>query len=152
MIFIIICFNSCKSQDDNKNRIQTAAKLVEYLKTKDTNSIVHLIGTSDLKGAGKTISFIYDECKLISEYFSRYGYPSIKSFQLKEFPNNMFDNSIVTIPIFKGRDTTNNLLEAYIEVSFAPPSIIPYNKIKTYRIISNYDNKRFKIVPAINGQ
>jgi hypothetical protein len=64
----------------------------------------------------------------------------------------MFDNSIVKIPIFKGRDTTNNLLEAYIEVSFAPPTNIPYNKIKTYRVISKYDNERFKIVPAINGQ
>lgn len=137
LIIMIFLFSSCKSQiNDQQQCIETANRLLNYFKTKDTKAISNLIGI-DLKSAGKTMSFIEDECNDISENLKQFGFPQVKDFEYAEYPNDPIDNVVVTILI---KDSVTNSIKSKIEVYFAPENIISHTKISTYRIIPILEN------------
>lgn len=134
---MIFAFSSCKSQlNDKQQCIETANRLLNYLNAKDTKAVSNLIGV-DLKSAGKTISFIEDECNEISESVNQHGFPEVKDFEYVYYPNDPIDNAVVTILI---KDSATNLIKSKVEVYFAPENIISHKKISTYRIIPILEN------------
>lgn len=144
---MILSFFSCKSQlNDQQQCIKTSAKLLNYFKTKDTTAIANLIGV-DLKTAGKSMSFIYDECIKVSESLMQYGNPKIESFEYVKLTDNSFVNSVVTILI---KDTLTNSIKTKIEVYFAPENIIPHTKINTYSVEPIFEN--LNLSPPSNNQ
>lgn len=92
-------------------------------------------------------TIVSDECQKIKILFEKYGQPNSKDFIIKDYSGNSLYSTVIIVPLFKGVDTSNNLLEARIEIFFAPDNILPATKIATYNLEQKFDMSKMKVVP-----
>ena len=150
-ILILTFTTSCKGQNSFvEKRLKTADKFVECLSNNTPDKILkYTYPDVDDKIADKeSRNFHVNRAyKLIKTF----GLPSKDKWIIKYDPQNNFERLLITIPIFKGYDSTSNLLQADIVMAFPPPQIS--DKIYKYEIQGKYDIKQTKPLippPAID--
>jgi len=141
---ITLKFQSCKNQNRTNDKFITVNNLIGCIQKKDTSCVINMLG-SGLKNGGKSPELIGEDFKRINELLGKYGIPNERSYIVVEDKTDKWVRTIVSIPVFNGRDSVTNLLNARIEVSFAPIEIMPSSKIFTYQLIEQFDQTKFKI-------
>ncbi|MFI5406732.1 MAG: hypothetical protein ACHQ1D_09500 [Nitrososphaerales archaeon] len=136
LIFILILFCSCKGQDPFvEKRLKTVDKFLECLQNNTPDKILeytypgvdHNIDNKELRDF-----HINKAYRLITKF----GLPPKDKWVIKYDPKNNFDRLLITIPLFKGNDTSLNLLQADIIIAFPPGQIS--DKIYRYEIADKY--------------
>ena len=144
ILFLSFSFHFCKSQvSDKQECYETANKLLNYFKNKDTLSIAKLIGP-DLKSTVKSMRIIYGDCDKLCHDFEINGYPNTENFEYIELPENPLYESIVKIKIIEPK---TKLLLYWIEVYFAPKRIYPHQYIGGYSIEFDTNNIEINTSP-----
>jgi hypothetical protein len=77
------------------------------------------------------------------KYISKFGLPPKDKWIVTYNLQNNLDRLLISIPIFKGHDTTLQILEVNIIIAFPPPEIS--NNIHRYEIEVAYDKAFYKI-------
>jgi hypothetical protein len=139
-IAILASLISCKEEDPFvKSRLITANKFVDCLKSNTPDKILdYTYPDVDHKINDKESRDFY--VNKAYEFISKFGLPPEHKWILKYDPKNNFDRLVIRIPIFKGYDSTFNLLKADLVLYFPPPEIS--DKICRYDIEDNYDIER----------
>lgn len=142
IILTLTLITSCKGQDSFvETRIKTADKFVECLKNNTPDKILdYTYPDIDHKINDKETRDFY--VNKASKFIKKFGLPPKDKWVVKYDPQNNFERLLITIPIFKGYDSTFNLLQADIVIAFPPPQIS--DKIYRYEIEDKYDIKQTK--------
>jgi len=136
LFFILPLLYSCKGQDPFvEKRLKTVDKFLKCLKDNTPDKIVdYTFPGVDHKIDNKEIRDF--NINKASRFINKFGLPPKDKWVIHHDPKNNFDRLLITIPIFKGNDTTLNLLQADIIIAF-PPSQIS-EKIYRYEIVDKY--------------
>jgi hypothetical protein len=122
-------------------RLKTADKFIECLANNTPDKILdYTYPDVDHKINDKESRDFY--VNKASKFIKKFGLPPKDKWTIKYDPQNNFERLLITIPIFKGYDSTFNLLQADIVISFPPPQIS--DKIYHYEIEDKYDIKQTK--------
>jgi hypothetical protein len=139
-ILILIWLISCKGQDPFvRDRLKIAHKFLDCLKNNTPDKILsYAYPEVDNKINDKEARDFY--VGKAYEFIKKFGLPSEDKWIIKYDPKNNFERLLITIPIFKGYDSTFNLLKANIVIYFPPPQIS--DKIYRYDIEDEYDMEK----------
>jgi hypothetical protein len=142
IILILTFFISCKGKNSFvETRLKTADKFVECLANNTPDKILdYTYPHVDHKINDKESRDFY--VNKASKFIKKFGLPPKGKWTIKYDPQNNFERLLITIPIFKGYDSTFNLLQADIVIAFPPPQIS--DKIYNYEIEDKYDIKQTK--------
>ena len=132
-------FASCKGKDAFvENRLNTADKFVECLTNNTPDKILsYTYSDVDDKIDNKESRDFY--VNKAHKFIKKFGLPKRDTWIIKYDPQNNFERLVITIPLFKGYDTTFNLLKADIILTFPPTKIS--DKIYRYDIADEYKMK-----------
>lgn len=145
IIFILIVLSSCKRQDSFvESRLGIADKFIECLKNNTPNKILNFTYPDvDYKISNKELRTFY--VNKAYKFIKKFGLPPKDKWDIKYDPNNNFERLLIRIPVFRGYDTTLNLLQADIIIKFPPPQIS--DNIFSYEIADKYVLKPTITVP-----
>src|SRR5436309_2431449 len=123
LFFILMVLPCCKGQDSFvESRLRTADKFIECLKNNKTDKIFdYTYPDVDHKINNKEFRDFYvgKAYKLIKKF----GLPPKDKWIITYNPKNNFERLLITIPLFKGYDSTLDLLKADIVIYFPPPEL-----------------------------
>jgi hypothetical protein len=142
VIFIVTFIPSCKGQNSFvEARLKTADKFIECLVNNTPDKIVDFtyLDVDDKINNKESRDFYVNKA---SKFIKKFGLPPKDKWIIKYDPQNNFERLLITIPIFKGYDTTFNLLQANIVIAFPPPQVS--DKIYHYEIEDRYDIKQIE--------
>lgn len=137
IVSILTIFTSCKAQNSFvETRLKTADKFIECLADNTPDKILeytypdvdHKINIKESRDFYVSKAFMF---------IKKFGLPPKDKWIIKHDPKNDFERLLITIPIFKGYDSTLNLLQADIIITFPPPQVS--DKIYHYEIADKYD-------------
>lgn len=141
--FLILTFiSSCCGQNSFvESRQKTAEIFVECLSNNTPDKILELTyhDIDDKINDKESRDFYVNKAY---KFIKKFGLPTKDKWIVKYDPQNNFERLQITIPIFKGYDSTFNLLQADILIVFPPPQIS--DKIYRYEIIDKYDFSKMK--------
>ena len=142
IIFFLTFLTSCKGQHSFiEARLNTANKFIEGLVKNTPDKILdYTYPDVDHKINDKESRDFY--VNKASKFIKKFGLPPKDRWIIKYDPENNFERLLITIPVFKGYDSTFNLLQANIVIAFPPPQIS--DKIFHYEIEDKYDIKQTK--------
>lgn len=142
LLFILAVLFSCKGQDSFvDSRLNTASRFMECLENNTPDKILdYTYHEVDDKIENKESRDFY--INKANKFIKKFGLPSQDKWIIKYDPKNNFERLLITIPIFKGYDSTLNLLQADIVLVFPPPQIS--DKICHYEIKDKYDINQAK--------
>lgn len=138
---------SCKGQNNQfvQSRLKTADKFIACLKNNTPDKILDFTypdvdnNIDDKESRDFQVNKAY-------KFIQKFGIPPKNKWNIKYDPENNFERLLITIPIFKGYDTTFNLLQADIIIKFPPPQIS--DKIYSYEIADKYVIRQTIPVPT----
>ncbi len=137
--FILPLLASCKGQDPFvESRLKIADKFLDCLKNNTPDKILdYTYPNVDYKIKDKESRDFY--VNKAYKFIKKFGLPPKDKWMIKYDPQNNFQRLLITIPVFKGYDSTFNLLQADIVLAFPPPQIS--DKIYHYEIEDKYEIK-----------
>jgi hypothetical protein len=140
--FVLTLIASCKGQDTFvESRLKIADKFLDCLKNNTPDKILdYTYPDVDHKIKDKESRDFY--VQKAYKFIKKFGLPSKDKWVIKYDPQNNFQRLLITIPVFKGYDSTFNLLQADIVLAFPPPQIS--DKIYHYEIEDKYEIKTTK--------
>ncbi len=139
-LLVLTLILSCKSPNNFvETRLKTAEKFISCLKNNEPEKILDFtyheadfnINNKEFRDFNVNKAF---------KFIAKFGIPSKDKWIIKYDPSNNFDRLLITIPLFKGYDSTFNLIQADIVLAFPPPEIS--DQIYRYEIADNYDASR----------
>jgi hypothetical protein len=136
ILLILTVLSSCKGQDRFvEDRLKTVDKFINCLKNNTPDKILDFTypDVDDKISNKESRNFNVNKAYKFIETF---GLPPKGKWVIKYDPKNNFERLLITIPVFKGHDTTSNLLQADIVIKFPPPQIS--DKIYSYEILGKY--------------
>jgi len=135
ILLILVILTSCKRQNKLvEERLKTVDKFVQCLANNTPDKILdYTYPYIDDKISNKEFRDFY--VNKAFEFIKKFGLPSKDKWIINY---NLQNNSdiVITIPLFKGYDTTYNLLKADIVLTFPPPQM--GDKIYKYEIADKY--------------
>jgi len=145
---ILILLTSCTGQGSFVSaRLETAEQFVDCLKKNTPDKILdYSYPNVDHKIRDKESRDFY--VNKAYQFIKKFGLPPREKWLVKYDPHNNFERLVITIPIFKGFDSTFNLLRADIVLVFPPPQIS--DKIYHYDIDDAYKISRIDPPAAID--
>jgi hypothetical protein len=148
IFFTLTFIASCSGPNSFvESRQKTAEKFVDCLLNNTPDKILELTYHDlDHKINDKELRYFY--VNKAHKFIKKFGLPTKDKWIVNYDPQNNFERLQITIPIFKGYDSTFNLLQADIVIVFPPPQIS--NKIYKYEIADKYDFSKMK--PTVASQ
>jgi len=136
LILILTALSSCKGQDPFvESRLKTADKFINCLKNNTPDKILDFTYPDVDDNISNKESRDFNVNKAY-KFIEKFGLPPKDKWVIKYDPKNNFERLLIIIPVFKGHDTTSNLLQADIVIKFPPPQIS--DKIYSYEILGKY--------------
>ena len=137
ILFLLIVLRSCEPPNlFVESRLKTAEKFVECLVKNQSDKILDFSDAHvDYNISDKESRDFY--VKKASTFINHFGLPPTSKWIVKHDLQNNFERLVITIPIFKGYDSTFNLLQADIVLVFPPPQI--GDKIYKFDVADQYD-------------
>src|SRR4030095_15151062 len=120
ILFILRILSSCEGQDSFvESRLKTADKFIDCLKNNNPDKIRdYTYPDVDHKIDDKESRDFH--VNKAHKFITKFGVPPKEKWIIKYDPQNKFERLLITIPIFKGYDTTFNLLYADLIIEFPP--------------------------------
>lgn len=148
ILLILTILPACKAQDAFiEARLNTAKKFVECLANNTPEKILNYTysGIDDKIDEKESRDFYVNKAY---KFIKKFGLPTKDKWDIKYDPKNNFERLVIKIPLFKGYDTTFNLLKADIILTFPPPQIS--DKIYRYEIADEYEIKPTISAPVVD--
>jgi hypothetical protein len=145
-LLIPILFVSCEEKDSFvESRLETAEKFMECLKNNTPDKILkYTYPDTDDKIDDKEAR--EQEVNRAYKFINKFGLPTKDKWIVKYDPHNNFERLLISIPIFKGYDTTLKVRRVNIIMVFPPPQIS--RKIYRYEVDADFDISINKITLA----
>lgn len=115
-------FFSCKGQVSFiDKRVETTTKILSRLKANQPDKILDYTyaGANNIEDKEMREHLVGRMSSLISKY----GIPDTSKWVIKHNPNNNFERLVILIPLFKAYDSTFNLENAGISITYPPQEI-----------------------------
>lgn len=142
----VICLMSfsCKSQE---RFLAISDDFMTCVKNIDTVGFLKLM--PQYIGKRSRIKDFYIRCKTISNLLKKYGVPEKQKFIVSN--DDMFGKgyTFVTIPIFTGYDTVENLKNFYFTLRFYPDASNDGNHISSYELVMDEIKPHLVTLPVI---
>jgi hypothetical protein len=132
IILLLVILLSCNTQNSFvTERIKTAEKFLNCLENNQSDSILKysIIGANVFIDDKELRDF---HVNVAHQYIQKYSLPSKEKWKINYNPNNNFERLIITIPLFKGRDSTSSSSQINIRLFFPPQQI--GDKIYKYEV------------------
>jgi hypothetical protein len=136
LLLLLTLFTCCKNQNSFvEKRLKTADQFVECLVNNTPDKILdYTYPDVDHKIREKEARTFY--VNKASKFIKKFGLPAKNKWIINYDAKNNFERLLITIPLFKGYDSTFNLLQADIVIAFPPAQIS--DKIFHYDIKDDY--------------
>lgn len=133
LLWVIICLSSCVKMTPRQKILETSNNLIAALKEDRESDFEELIGVN-LRVIGKNDEMLHRDYVRIRRYIQKYT--SFDRLYVKI--TGQYDDVgklRVEIPIFKGKDSSDDIKEVQLNIFFGPPQFVPLNKTSGYELV-----------------
>jgi hypothetical protein len=131
-IILGLLISSCKGQNSFLDkRFETTTRILTSLKENQSGKILDYTyaGANNIDDKEIREHLI----QRISTVINKYGIPDTSKWVISHKPNNQFERLVIVIPLFQGYDSTFNLENGGISITYPPQEIS--DKMTTLELI-----------------
>ncbi|PWV56455.1 hypothetical protein C7475_101971 [Chitinophaga sp. S165] len=131
---LVLCLCSCERLSQEQRMLKTSNEVVDVFEENNEADFIRMIGP-DLRYMTdeERVHWVFEDVrKYVLTYSSFDRIPVVITDKYDDMGRRE-----VRIPIFKGRDSINNVKEIELKIYFGPPNLFPLTKITGYELVKN---------------